>query len=114
MDENERTIKQNYLRNEIVEKGFDSEQFINFLCEIKGEEAADIDIWSLDELKDAVVQFKERVSKEQYSGSLPSNSKTPNQTGDSNVSNPDNAKFERTATMDSLDNGPMPKDVKYN
>ena len=41
--ENERSVKQNYLRAEIVDEGYDSEQFLNFLCSIKGEESADID-----------------------------------------------------------------------
>lgn len=113
MEDNERTVKQNYLRTEIVEKGLDSEQFINYLCEIKGEEAADIDIWSLDELKEAVSNFQYNMSKESANNYTPSQ-KAASQTAEGNISNTNLNQNKTESNLEPEDNGPMPKDVKYN
>lgn len=52
--EQERINKQTYLKAEIIDKGFDANAFISF-CE--QEKGADVDNWSLDELKDCVSRF---------------------------------------------------------
>jgi hypothetical protein len=108
MVENERTIKQNYLRTEIVEKGLDSEQFINYLCEIKGEEAGDIDVWNMEELKEAVTKFKANFSQETGNNDSPSQlvSRSSNE---GNSPNPNQIKSE--TSVEPEDSGPMPKDV---
>ena len=51
--------KQNYLRQEIIEKGFSPDEFANFLSKTKGEDAADLNSYSLEDLQDIVRKFKE-------------------------------------------------------
>jgi hypothetical protein len=45
-------LKQNYLRTEILDKGYDAEVFLEFICLKKGEEGANLDLWSFQELKE--------------------------------------------------------------
>ena len=51
--------KQNYLRKEILDKGYSPDDFTNFVKKIKGEEGADLNSWSLEELYYVVPQFQE-------------------------------------------------------
>ena len=51
--------KQNYLRREILDKGYSPDDFTNFVKKIKGEEGADLNSWSLEELYYVVPQFQE-------------------------------------------------------
>ena len=52
-------VKQNYLRQEIIEKGFSPDEFANFLSKTKGDDAADLNSYSLEDLRDIVRKFKE-------------------------------------------------------
>lgn len=56
---NEPTIdeKQSYLRKEILEKGFDGEQFLSYLQSIKGPNADDLSLWKMEDLQIAVFKF---------------------------------------------------------
>ena len=56
--ENEQEIKQSYLRKEILEKNYDTQSFLDFLTTKKGENASDINNWTIEELKTAVMEFK--------------------------------------------------------
>ena len=49
--------KQNYLRQNILDKGYDGNEFINFLIEKKGEDGADVSNWSFPDLKAVVKEF---------------------------------------------------------
>ena len=49
--------KQSFLREIILEKGYDVKQFINFLIEKKGEDGADVGIWSMHDLQIVVKEF---------------------------------------------------------
>ena len=49
--------KQNYLRENILEKGYDANVFVNFLIEKKGEGGADVSNWSLPDLQNVVKEF---------------------------------------------------------
>lgn len=49
--DSDREEKQNYLRTEILENDYDTEEFLNFLISKKGEDAADLDLWTFSELK---------------------------------------------------------------
>ena len=61
--------KQNYLRENILEKGYDAEKFMIFLTSKKGEQAADLNIWSFEELKACVSEF---TSQQQDNAQQPS------------------------------------------
>ena len=55
--ENDLSQKQAYLRENILEQGYDAESFMKFLQNKKGELCLDLSCWSLEELKDAVKEF---------------------------------------------------------
>ena len=56
--EDEQEKKQQFLREEILDKNYDPQLFINFLIMKKGESAEDINNWTLDELNSIVIEFK--------------------------------------------------------
>jgi hypothetical protein len=49
--ENENEEKQLYLRTKVLDAGYDTDLFVQLLQSRKGDEAADLDLWSFDELK---------------------------------------------------------------
>ena len=51
--------KQLFLRNEILDKGFDPKEFSDYLENEKGEEKIDLEYWSMEDLKKAVESFKD-------------------------------------------------------
>ena len=50
--------KQNYLRENILDKGYEAEDFVTYLTSKKGDEGINLGNWSLEELKSIVQQFK--------------------------------------------------------
>ena len=63
--ENEQEVKQSYLRQEILEKNYDTQSFLDFLITKKGENASDINNWTIEELKTVVVEFKNSQNSSQ-------------------------------------------------
>jgi len=57
----DRVVKQQYLKSEIIEKGYDGAQFGEYLESVKPDGGSDVDVWSIDELKGLVSQFKNWV-----------------------------------------------------
>ncbi|CAD8127005.1 unnamed protein product [Paramecium sonneborni] len=57
MDNNQRSQKEAYLQEEILDKGIDPNHFQDFCEKIKGEES-DIDKWTLEDLVQLVNQYK--------------------------------------------------------
>ena len=57
--------KQEYLRQEIMEQGYDGNAFFVFISSIRGEEEVDLDSWSFDDLKSVVAQFKSQYNQNQ-------------------------------------------------
>ena len=53
----EREQKQIYLRDEIINGGYDSNDFEDFVDELKGEEGLNIDAWSFQELKQVIINY---------------------------------------------------------
>ena len=51
--------KQNLIREEIINKGYDSIQFIEYLIQCKGAGGENINLWSLQDLKYAIKDFIE-------------------------------------------------------
>ena len=49
--------KQNYLRKNILERGYDVNTFVSFLIEKKGEGGDDVANWSLQDLQGVVNEF---------------------------------------------------------
>lgn len=50
--------KQKFLREEILEKGYNADDFISFSTEKKGEGGDDLKNWTLDELRMVVEEFQ--------------------------------------------------------
>ncbi len=59
--ESDETIeaKQLFLTEEIINKGYDAQEFSIFLTEERGEEKIDLEFWSMEELKKTVEKFKD-------------------------------------------------------
>ena len=55
--EDELNEKQSFLRENILEKGYDPEDFMKLLQNKKGELGLDLASWSMDELREAVKEF---------------------------------------------------------
>ncbi len=55
MEDEMQEKKQNYLREMIMEAGYDANEFVEFLMQKKGEDATDVNIWSFPELKEVGV-----------------------------------------------------------
>ena len=55
--EDDLSEKQAFLRENILEKGYDAEDFMKLLQSKKGELGLDLSSWSMEELKDAVKEF---------------------------------------------------------
>ena len=49
--------KQNFLREKILDKGYDTSQFVQFLTEKKGEDGADVANWTMEDLIQVVNEF---------------------------------------------------------
>ena len=49
--------KQNYLRENILDKGYDAEDFVTYLTSKKGDEGINLGNWSLEELKSVVQEY---------------------------------------------------------
>ena len=55
--------KQQYLRSEIIDQGYDPNDFSAFMGNIRGEDALDLDKWSFVDLQTVVAQFKAQYSQ---------------------------------------------------
>ena len=64
--EQEQEKKQLFLREEILDQKYEPQNFIDFLISKKGETAADINNWTLEELKSVVIEFKS-LNKKNFS-----------------------------------------------
>ena len=60
--EDELNEKQTFLRENILEKGYDAEDFMKHLQSKKGELGLDLSSWSMDELREAVKEFTKENS----------------------------------------------------
>lgn len=56
--------KQNFLREEIIEKGYDPEHFTEFVSRLRDDGTFDLESWSMDELIKIVNYYKEQCQKE--------------------------------------------------
>lgn len=51
MSEEEIEQKQNYLRTNILDRGYDANEFVNFLVDKKGPDGADVSNWTFEDLQ---------------------------------------------------------------
>ena len=69
--ETEQEEKQSYLREQIIDQNYEADSFVNFLKQKKGEEAGDINNWTLEELKFVVKEFKNNNSPSKMYDDVP-------------------------------------------
>jgi hypothetical protein len=80
--------KQEYLRSQILEKGYDADNFMAFLQEKKGEDGVDLSNWNINELKEAVSEFTSIYKPiEDENGNIVNNN---NSNQDDNIKNNNN------------------------
>ena len=66
MEENEDiSEKQKYLRAEILDEGYDPQEFNDYMCEARKVENIDLENWTLQEIKDIVKSFKEYIKNKE-------------------------------------------------
>ena len=72
--EDELAEKQAFLRENILEKGYDAEDFMKLLQSKKGEIGLDLGSWSMDELREAVNEFTKENTENENDNNLLSTS----------------------------------------
>jgi sorting nexin-7/30/sorting nexin-8 len=83
--EGELEQKQNFLRMNILERGYDAEKFMNFLQSKKGDLGLDLNNWSLNELTLAVQEFMILISNQNMNNEqeMPQNNNNENNNSNS-------------------------------
>ena len=103
--------KQQYLRSEIIDKGYNPNDFSDYMSSIRGESALDLELWTFSDLQNVVNQYKSFVDQnQQQSGNQNQEQKEYNnnpQVGQNeNIENPvkDNTILETTEQKIVSDN----------
>ena len=78
MEDDDLNAKQTFLRENILERGYDAEDFMRLLQNKKGESGLDLISWTMDELKEAVREFIQDKSPENELSSTPEEDKIDN------------------------------------
>ena len=99
MQEKDQEEKQNYLRQNILEKGYDVNQFIAFLESKKGEGASDINNWSKIDLYAVVQEYILVHSKDNISKPQTKPQETSTNTTNTNIKNDNNGKNAQSQKM---------------
>ena len=101
MSDSSQEEKQNFLRQNILDKGYDPNLFVEFLTDKKGDEGADVGNWTMSDLKIVVKEFI----------SLQDNSKNnSNQTEQSRENNSTNFNQNKN----KISNNPLENNPPYN
>ena len=77
--------KQNYLRQNILDKGYDANEFVAFLQSKKGEAASDITNWSMKDLHIVVQEFISEHNQEKEKNTVPQSPITNNTNATNNT-----------------------------
>ena len=90
--------KQQYLRTEILDKGYDPKEFNDYICSVRNEENIDLNNWTLEELSQVVKSFVEESQNKE------------NQNEQKEQENNQIENTEKNENTDSInDQGPNPK-----
>ena len=102
--------KQSFLRSEIIEKGYDPDEFFNFLTSVK-EGEVELQEWSMDELKKVVSKFQANKASFSYSDS---NTNYMNSVpSDSNYENNDNTNYQKNNENEYNENNNVDTNNNY-
>ena len=75
MNEDDIEYKQNFLRTQIIDEGYEPEEFSKFLSDEKGDIGLDLNNWKFEDLKNSVIKFKSIKSKNENNNELENNNK---------------------------------------
>ena len=106
-NESEIEQKQQYLRKEIVEQNYNQEEFSQYLSTVKGEDEVNLENWTMDELKNAVSNFKS--SHNPISQEI-ENTKDNNLNENSNNENTNNNNLNQNNEQEGI----APKEIDFN
>ena len=65
MSEKDLESKQLFLRQEIIDQGYDPSDFNTYMCSIRQEENIDLNNWTFDEIKEVITNYKELLSQKE-------------------------------------------------
>ena len=103
IDEDEIKEKQDYLRINILEKGYNTEDFMDYLKTIRGEEGLKIENWSKNDLVNAVYEFKRYNPLKKYQ-----------QNNDENPENQENEQIpQNNENEQNRENEQIPQNQEY-
>ena len=57
--------KQQYLRSEIIDQGYNAEEFSNYMASLREDNSLDLELWSFSDLQTVVSQYKSLVAQNQ-------------------------------------------------
>jgi len=87
MSEEDLESKQLYLREEIIDQGYDPSDFNLYMCNIRQEENIDLNNWTLEELKNVVTNYKESQASKENEVKEENNNENQNDTDENNNNN---------------------------
>ena len=93
-------VKQEYLRTQILDKGYDADNFMAFLQEKKGEDGVDLSNWNISELKDAVTEFTSIYKPVESENNIDNNYDNQNDNANNNNNNIDNNNIDNNNNDD--------------
>ena len=91
--ENDLENKQMYLRTEILEKGYNAQDFFDYLVKKKGEDGGDLNNWLMIDLKAAVMEFQSSYQPYTNKSSFEKSDQ------ESNTKNDENNNIPKTNTL---------------
>ena len=94
MENNTTEIKQNYLRNEILDAGYDGDDFSEYIDSNYNEKGLNVENWTFEELKDCVEKYKK--SKE--------NKELNNNNNENNIKEENNMNFKENNSEENKKN----------
>ena len=79
--------KQLFLRNEIIDQGYNPEAFSNYMGSLRGENGLDLETWSFQDLQKVVNDFKSQMAQHQQNQAEmpPQQNESQNQEQEQNV-----------------------------
>ena len=116
MTDSSQEEKQNFLRTNILEKGYDVNSFVDFLIDKKGEGGADVGNWTMSDLKIVVKEFislqeKPKNNNNNLNQIQQTSQKNINNNKSKNSNNPlenNLMNFKNTVKYDPLSGGVQP------
>ena len=93
--------KQQFLRIEVLEQGYDPQDFSQFMMTIKNEENINLEQWSMAEIKNAVESYKAKILEMQQSQQQTEEKQEPIQKNENNLKEEENKEQIQSETQEN-------------